>query len=123
LSASNTAGLSDDELSVIHYLVRATSLLISAHHGDSGCKARYTALKNLAGHPSTSGNAREESGGSVMQRELHGRVAHALNTLGVDPAVFPLQEGLELLERDEVNGYGILAPVFGPEVSKNYNVE
>ena len=76
LTTCNMAGLSDEQQTSLHFLLRATSLRQAAQAGVAGAAPRYAALCSLAG---TAGPAEL---GSVEVRELHGRLGHALAAAG-----------------------------------------
>lgn len=115
ISACNMNGLSDDDCSAIQYLLRAASLKLSAINGDENAKSRYETLLRLASLPQAHSEYQQQP--TVVQKELHGRIVHVLQTLGVNPGVISLEDTVELLNRDTVNGFGILLPALGPEVS------
>lgn len=111
LAACNAAGLSDEDQTSLHYLLRAASLLLAAAAGDAGAGARAAQLTSLAGRPPGAAAADADA---LRARELHGRVAMALAAAGADPAAVAASVTPDavaaLVQRDEVNGYAIPAP-------------
>lgn len=133
LAACNTAGLSDEQHTALQFLARCCSLRAAAAAGDAAAAARVGAIAALSapaplpplreeqqgeggsGAPTGSGPAALTSEGVV--RELHGRLAHAVAAVGAPAAAsLSLEEAAELLRREGVNGYGIMAPS-APDVS------
>ncbi|GAB4815909.1 hypothetical protein N2152v2_002955 [Parachlorella kessleri] len=109
LAACNMAGLTDEQQTSLHFLLRATSLRqAAAQAGTAGAAPRYAALCSLAG------GAGPAELGSMEVRELHGRLGHALAAAGAAAALPSLQEVGDLLRKEAINGYGIMAPS-GPE--------
>jgi len=78
-------------------------------NGDSKAAARFNQLAELAGRGSTVPEQRLTEARHITH-ELHGRVCHALNISGANTAPIDLNTVFSLLERDAVNGYGIIAP-------------
>lgn len=110
LACCNIAGLSDEDQSALHYLSRASSLLLAAHSGsDPSAATRYAQLTALAGAPPAS--TPPSSSDALRTQELYGRLRHALSVGGLDPSPITIEVITLLLERDAVNGYGIGAPL------------
>ena len=111
LTACNMQGLTDDQQSALQFLFRCVSLLQAAAAGDARSTQRRGQLQQLAPGP-----ARVPVAVTTELQELHGRLAHALAAAGTPQlaAGLSVQEVAEMLERDETNGYGILAPAQGP---------
>lgn len=124
LSSCNLAGLADEQQTALQLLARCCSLRAAASAGDAAAAARLSAIASLAAPPPLPGTEQQAdaaAGGSTSSptavRELHGRLAHALAAVGAPPtAGLSLEETAELLRRDAVNGYGIMAPS-APDVS------
>ncbi len=101
LGACNWAGLGDEQRSSLHFLLRAYSLQLAALAGDALAGARFAALLSLVG---------EGEGAGTGVQELHGRLCHALAAAGVAGALPQVQQTANLLRKDELCGYGIMAP-------------
>ena len=125
LAACNITGLSDEDQSALHYLLRACSLLLAAQNGTPdatsavAAASRYAQLTSLAGAPPSTFtdipvSTAVNSSDSVKLRihELHGRIHHALSIAGIRDLSQITSEVIQsLLERDAVNSYGIAAPL------------
>lgn len=112
LSSLNFQGLSEDQQTALHFLTRAASLALAAQRGDAAAAARCAQLTSLAPR-SGDAAAGPDAFSDVQMQELCGRLSHALAAAGAGSAaspIFSLAEVGALLERDAVNGYGILAP-------------
>ena len=114
LTACNLAGLSDEQQSALQYLARCCSLRVAAAAGDAAAAARCAAIASLAAPPPLP-DAEPADGSSlgspVVLQELHGRLVHALAAAAAPAAAgLSLEEAAELLRRDAVNGYGVMAP-------------
>ncbi|KAI7843000.1 hypothetical protein COHA_003333 [Chlorella ohadii] len=118
LAACNMTGLSDEQQSVLQLLFRCCSLRAAGAAGDAAAAARLAGIAALAAPPplppqdgSDEAAAAASVSSPISLRELHGRLSHALAAVGASPAAaLSLEEVAELLRRDAVNGYGIMAP-------------
>ncbi|PRW33731.1 Histone-lysine N-methyltransferase ASHR2 [Chlorella sorokiniana] len=118
LAACNINGLSDEQQSALQLLFRCCSLRAAAAAGDTAAAARLAGIAALAAPPPLppqDGEGEAAAAASVSSptslRELHGRLSHALAAVNASPAAaLSLEEVTELLRRDAVNGYGIMAP-------------
>lgn len=124
LAACNMTGLTDEQQSALQLLFRCCSLRAAAAVGDAAAAARLAGIAALAAPPPLppqDGEGEAAAAASVSSptslRELHGRLSHALAAVNASPAAaLSLEEVSELLRRDAVNGYGIMAPS-APDVS------
>lgn len=111
LSACNAAGLSDDDQSSLGYLFRSCSLLFASQAGDQSATAKLAQIETLATYAIETA-AQFRSGTHLLRaQELHGRVVHALSTVGMDPTPISLEFITKLLEKESVNSYGVPAPL------------
>lgn len=100
-------GLNEEQQSSLHLLFRVASLKLAVLNGNDASAVRLSALGLLSGAASAC---------TLECQELHGRLTHACAAAGLQTSegLLSLQEVGDLLQKDLINGYGIMAPS-GPQ--------